>query len=52
MHISHKITPLKTNKQNKEKQISSHSYTNSQGIHVEKGKEIKLRVYVVYFKRM
>jgi hypothetical protein len=30
IHISHKITPLKTNKQNKEKQICSQRYTNSQ----------------------
>jgi hypothetical protein len=44
----HKISPLKTNKQNKEKQLSSQSYTNSEGritaneYSVEKGKEIKL----------
>jgi hypothetical protein len=43
IHISHKITPLKTTKQN-----SSHSYTDSEGhitakeYSVEKGKEIKL----------
>jgi hypothetical protein len=30
VHISHKIS-LKTNKQNKENQISSQSYTNSEG---------------------
>jgi hypothetical protein len=31
MYTSHKITALKTNKQNKVKQISSQSYTNSEG---------------------
>jgi hypothetical protein len=31
IQISHKIAPLKTNKQYKEKQISSQSYTNSEG---------------------
>jgi phage regulator Rha-like protein len=41
------MTPLKTNKQNKEKQISSQRYTKSGGhitvneYSVEKGKEIK-----------
>jgi hypothetical protein len=39
-----KITPLKTNTQNKDKQIHSHSYTDSEGhitaneYSVEKGK--------------
>jgi hypothetical protein len=48
IHISHKITPLKANKQNKEKQNSSQSHTNSEGhitaneYSVEKGEEIKL----------
>jgi hypothetical protein len=43
--MSHKITPLKTNK---EKQNSSQSYTNSEGhitaneYSIEKGEEIKL----------
>jgi hypothetical protein len=47
IHIPHKITQLKTNKQNKDKQISSQSYTNSAGhitaneYSVEKGAEIK-----------
>jgi hypothetical protein len=48
IQISHKITPLKTNKQNKEKQISSQGYTNSEG-HItaneyclEIGKEMKI----------
>jgi hypothetical protein len=46
MHISHKILPLKTNEQNKERQISSQSHTNSEGhitaddYSLEKGKEI------------
>jgi hypothetical protein len=45
IHISHKITPLKTNRT--EKQISSQSYTNSEGhitendYSVEKGEELK-----------
>jgi hypothetical protein len=48
VHISHKSAPLKTNKQNNEKQISSQSYTNSEGritaneYSVKKGKEIQL----------
>jgi hypothetical protein len=47
IHISHKITPLKTNKQDEEKQISSQSYTNSGHItaneySVEEGEEEKL----------
>jgi hypothetical protein len=48
IHISHKITPLKTSKLNKEKQMSSHSNKNNErhmtvnAYSVENGKEIKL----------
>jgi hypothetical protein len=48
IHLSHKITPPKTNKQNKEKQASSQSHTNSEGhitaneYSVEKGEELNL----------
>jgi hypothetical protein len=44
IHNAHKITPLKTNKQNIGKQISAQNYTNSEGYvtaneyGVEKGK--------------
>jgi hypothetical protein len=48
IHISHEITPLKRNKRNKEKQVRSQSYTNSEGHHTaseynaEKGEEVNL----------
>jgi hypothetical protein len=48
IYVSHRITQLYTNKQNREKHISSQSYTNSEGhltaseYSVDKGEEIKL----------
>jgi hypothetical protein len=47
----HKVTPLKTNKQKKEKQTRSQSYTNSEGHFTANGysieKENVIKIYLI-----